>query len=112
WSEVPAPFVTHEKLHDYIRAAATAKRQIDKSVGNVDAIFAKGGKSIEAEYEWPYQSHASLAPACAVAEVGKDGVTVWHSSQKPHAASEGIAKMLGMPAEKVRSISMAGPGSY
>ncbi len=112
WSEVPAPFVTHDKLHDYIRTTAPAKRQIDRTVGNVDVAFAKGGKSIEAEYQWPYQSHASLAPACAVAEVGKDGVTVWHSSQKPHSASEGIAKMLGLPTEKVRSISMAGPGSY
>lgn len=112
WTEVKEPFVPHGNLYDHIRAAKPAKAQIDKTVGDVDAVFAKGGKLVEAEYEWPFQSHSSLAPACAVAEAGPDGVTVWHSSQKPHATSEGIAKIIGMPVDKVRSISMTGPGSY
>jgi CO/xanthine dehydrogenase Mo-binding subunit len=112
WSDAPAPFVPHTAIHEHIRKATPAKRQIETTVGNVDAAFAKGGRIVAAEYEWPFQSHASLAPACAVAEVTADGVTVWHSSQKPHAASEGIAKMLGLPVEKVHSVSVAGPGSY
>ena len=32
---------------------------------------------IEAEYEWPFQSHARMGPACALVEI-KDGfVTCW-----------------------------------
>lgn len=112
WSDAAGPFVPNDRIHDHIRATAPAKRQIEKASGNVDAAFAGAGKIVSAQYEWPFQSHACLAPACAVAEVTKDGVTVWHSSQKPHSASEGIARMLGMPTEKVRSISMTGPGSY
>ncbi len=112
WSEVPEPFVPHTVVHDHIRKTKAAKREIEQTVGDVDAVFAKSDRVLEAEYEWPFQSHASLAPACAVAEVTAQGVTVWHSSQKPHATSEAIAKMLGLAVEKVRSVSMAGPGSY
>lgn len=112
WSKVPEPFVPHTAVHDYIRKAKPGKRSIEQTVGDVGAVFAKGKRVVEAEYEWPYQSHASLAPACAVAEVTAEGVTVWHSSQKPHATSEAIAKMLGLAPEKVRSVSVAGPGSY
>ena len=112
WSAAPEPFVPHADIYDHIRKAKVAKRQIEKTEGDVDAAFAKGGKVVEAEYQWPFQSHSSLAPACALAEVTADGVTVWNSSQKPHGTSEGIAKMLGIAPEKVRSIGVQGPGSY
>jgi len=112
WSEVAAPFVPHTALYEHLRGAQPAKRQLDQNIGDVEAVFARGGRHVEAEYEWPFQGHASLAPACAVAEVTADGITVWHSSQKTHATSEGIAKMHGLPVEKVRSVNIAGPGSY
>src|SRR6266851_2305464 len=67
---------------------------------------------VEAEYEWPFQSHASMGPACAVADVRADGVTVWTGSQKPHFVQTGVARLLGVPPEKVRAIWVAGPGSY
>ena len=57
---------------------------------------------IEAEYEWPFQSHACMGPACAVVEIKDGNVTCWTGSQKPHFVRDGIALTLGMPAEKVR----------
>src|SRR5262249_10240590 len=65
-----------------------------------------------AEYEWPFQSHASMGPACALADVNAGGATVWTGSQKPHFARDGVAKLLGLPADKVRAIWVMGPGSY
>jgi CO/xanthine dehydrogenase Mo-binding subunit len=44
--------------------------------------------------------------------VRADGVTVWTGSQKPHLVQLGVARLLDMPAEKVRSIWVPGPGSY
>src|SRR5712692_1339210 len=61
---------------------------------------------------WPFQSHASMGPACAVADVRADGVTVWTGSQKPHFVQTGVARLLGVPQEKVRAIWVPGPGSY
>ena len=67
---------------------------------------------IEAEYEWPFQSHACMGPACAVVEIKDGNVTCWTGSQKPHFVQNGIALSLGIPVEKVRSIWVVGPGSY
>ena len=112
WSGAPAPFVEHAGIYDHIRTAPVAKAEVGRKAGDVDAAFKGATRVIEAEYQWPFQSHSSLAPACAVADVRADGITVWHASQKPHATAAGIAKILGIPVEKVRSICVAGPGSY
>src|SRR2546423_5602504 len=71
-----------------------------------------GARVIEAEYHWPFQSHASMGPACAVAEVKGDRCTVWTGSQKPHFVRDGVAKLLGMTQEQVHAIWVTGPGSY
>jgi CO/xanthine dehydrogenase Mo-binding subunit len=80
--------------------------------GDVASAFAKGAKLIEAQYEWPFQSHASMGPACAIADVKANACTVWTGSQKPHFVRDGVAKLLGLPQDKVRAIWVTGPGSY
>ena len=113
WSDAKPPFFDDAGLYDYIRKTPAARSDMGKPVGDFDAAFAtKGARTFAFEYEWPFQSHSSMAPACAIADVKADGVTLWHSSQKPHATSEGIAKLLGRPVATVRSVSVAGPGSY
>ncbi len=112
WSDAAPPFLDSERLYDHIRAAPVQKREVTRTVGSVDDAFAGQRKIVEAEYEWPFQSHASLGPAAAVADVRPDGITLWNPSQKPHATSQGVAKMLGRPPETVRSIFVQGPGSY
>jgi CO/xanthine dehydrogenase Mo-binding subunit len=67
---------------------------------------------IEAEYEWPFQSHASMGPGCAIADAKAGSCTVWTGSQKPHYVRDGVAKLLALPADKVHAIWISGPGSY
>jgi CO/xanthine dehydrogenase Mo-binding subunit len=73
---------------------------------------AAGAKSLKATYFWPMQSHASLGPSCAVADVRDGEATVWTASQATHRFAEVFAKMLGMPQGKVRMIYMDGAGCY
>ena len=73
---------------------------------------APGAKSLKATYFWPMQSHASLGPSCAVADVREGEATVWTASQATHRFAETFAKMLGMPQGKVRMIYMDGAGCY
>jgi hypothetical protein len=40
-----------------------------------------GGKKVTAEFYWPMQSHASMGPSCAVADVRDGKATVWSASQ-------------------------------
>ena len=42
-----------------------ASARTSKPVGNVDEAFKTAARVIEAEYEWPFQSHACMGPACA-----------------------------------------------
>jgi nicotinate dehydrogenase subunit B len=113
WQALEAPFPPMADLYQHIRAAKVVKGHDEVKEGDVAAAFAAPGmKIVQAEYEWPFQSHASMGPACAVAEI-KDGLcTVWTGSQKPHFVRDGVARLLGLPDEKVRAIWVTGPGSY
>ena len=112
WSQVDAPFPDQASLYDHIRKASVHKRQIEKENGNVDEAFKNAAKIIEAEYEWPFQSHASMGPACALVEIKDGKVTCWSGTQKSHFQQQGLASTLGVPLENVHVIWKAGPGSY
>ncbi len=113
WSDVKPPFVDQAALYDHIRKAPVRKREVDsKQAGNVDEAFRAASRVIEAEYEWPFQSHACMGPACALVEIKDGEVTCWTGSQKPHFVQNGISRTIGVPLDKVRSIWTVGPGSY
>ena len=112
WSESKKPFPEYAKLHDHIRKSNIVKREVVVKVGQVDVVLKAASRVIEAEYVWPFQSHASMGPASAIADVKPGGVTIWTGSQKPHFAQVGVANLLKIPVEKVRAIWVVGPGSY
>src|SRR5437762_10469445 len=58
------------------------------------------------------QSHASLGPSWAVADVNADAATVWTASQGTHGNQHTFARFLGLPLEKVRLIYLDGAGCY
>lgn len=88
----------------YKQALLETVRQPQKSVrniGNVDAEFAKGGKTHEAEYYVPLLSHAPMEPPAAVAEF-KDGKCVIHAAtQNPQAVQDTVAQALGIDKNNV-----------
>jgi nicotinate dehydrogenase subunit B len=113
WSNVTPPFPEGPAaIYDHIRKAPARKREDVKPVGNVDDAFRNAARVVEAEYEWPFQSHACMGPACALVEIKDGEVTCWTGSQKPHFVRDGIARTLNMPMDKVRAIWVVGPGSY
>ncbi len=112
WSKVEPPFPNQNALYDHIRKAPVRKSENVKPIGNVDEAFKTAAKVIEAEYEWPFQSHACMGPACALVEIKDGQVTCWSGTQKSHFVQQGLAAILEMPVEKVRVIWKTGPGSY
>jgi len=69
-------------------------------------------KKVTAEFYWPVQSHASLGPSCAIADVREGRATVWSASQATHRFRETIAKALALPRDAVRVIYLDGAGCY
>ena len=112
WSDAKPPFPDQKALYDHIRKASVRKREDVKPVGNVDEAFRTAARVIEAEYEWPFQSHACMGPACALVEIKDGKVTCWSGTQKSHFVQQGVAATLGVPVENVRVIWKVGPGSY
>jgi len=112
WSAEAPPFPEQASLFDHIRKASVRKRMVEKEDGNVEEAFKSAAKVIEAEYEWPFQSHASMGPACALVEIKDGNVTCWSGTQKSHFVQNGLAATLQMPLDKVRVIFKPGPGSY
>ena len=66
WSEVaPAfPRTTRSTTISARRRCASARSRLEQ--GDVEQALAGAARIVEAEYEWPFQSHSSMGPACAV----------------------------------------------
>ncbi len=109
WSE-PQTLPGSDGLDRWTRAAALDRDQAIVSRGDVAAAGAV--KTLSATYFWPFQSHASLGPSCAVADVGGDGATIWSSSQGTHGLRANLSKVFGLSPAKVRVVFKDGAGSY
>ncbi|HEV2357213.1 MAG TPA: molybdopterin cofactor-binding domain-containing protein, partial [bacterium] len=112
WSTSEARWPAMPDLYTAMWAMAPTTRKVMAETGGVDAAFASAARTIEARYEWPFQSHAMMGPACAVADVRAGSTTIWSSTQHPHQLAHGIAELLGRPADTVRVIWVQGSGSY
>jgi len=69
-------------------------------------------KTLKATYFWPLQSHGSIGPSCAIADVTADAATIWTASQGTHGDQAIFAKFLGLPPNKVRLIYIDGSGCF
>jgi nicotinate dehydrogenase subunit B len=113
WSNTKPPFPDQATLYDHIRNAPVRKREVDgKQTGNVDDALKTAARVIEAEYEWPFQSHSCMGPACSLVEIKDGRVTCWSGTQKAHFVRAGVAAILQVPEDTVRVIWTTGPGSY
>jgi nicotinate dehydrogenase subunit B len=101
-----------DALERSLRQAAVERDQPIASKGDVAAALPTAAKQLSATYYWPFQSHASLAPSCAVADMKESGTTIWSASQNPFGLRAVLAKVFGIPQEKVRVVYMDGSGSY
>jgi nicotinate dehydrogenase subunit B len=120
WSETAPPFPSMEALFDHIRNAPVASDSSRAGFGGGTpfdpepalAAIAASARSLEADYEVPFQSHARMGPSVGVADVKDGEALVYSDTQKPHNTRDGIAKILGLAPDKVRVIWKPGPGSY
>jgi CO/xanthine dehydrogenase Mo-binding subunit len=113
WTAPRQAFPDQKGLYAQMRSAAPKASKETIRRGDAAAALAGAAKTVRASYEFPFQSHATMGPGCAVADVHTDGVTtVWSGGQKPHALQRGFAELLGVPVEKVRVIWVQDAGSY
>lgn len=110
WS-AGAGLVGHEGVAGWARRGPFARDEVLMSKGDTSSL-AGNPRTLRATYFWPVQSHASMGPSCAVAEVKAEGATIWSASQATHRYQPALARVLGLPREKVRVIYLDGAGCY
>ena len=67
---------------------------------------------VRASYAWPIQSHASMGPSCAVADIRDSGGTVWTASQGTHRLRKTIARAARARCGEAPADLLDGSGSY
>jgi nicotinate dehydrogenase subunit B len=111
WSE-GATLPGSDNLFEVVRSTPVARVETLRSVGDARAAIDRAQRVIQATYSWPIQSHASMGPSCAVADISGNGGTVWTASQSTHRLRWTIAKHLGLDGAKLHLVYMDGSGSY
>ncbi len=113
WSD-SATLIGHEALVDWARAGPFVAEETITSKGDAQRITALGDSAdaLRATYSWPIQSHGSIGPSCAVADVRADGGTVWTASQASHRFLNTFAALVDLPRDKLRVVYLDGAGCY
>lgn len=94
-----------------LQETARKPGKVARNIGDVDAVFAKGGKTMEAVYYLPHLAHATMEPPVALADFRDGKVTIWAPTQSPQAVQETVAAELGIPPENVIChVSLLGGG--
>jgi CO/xanthine dehydrogenase Mo-binding subunit len=108
WQGLPG----HDNLERYLRDGVVERDQTFVTRGTIETAMESAARKLSATYFWPCQSHASLGPSCAVADVRDEGTTIWTSSQVTYGLRATLSRVFGLDAEKVRVVFVEGSGSY
>ena len=113
WSE-SAPLVTHQGVVDWARRGPFLSHDTVVNKGDASRLLAleQSADKLTATYIWPMQSHASMGPSCAVADVRGGQAVVWTASQASHRLVNSCAAALDLPRDRVRTIYLDGAGCY
>ncbi|HET7601314.1 MAG TPA: molybdopterin cofactor-binding domain-containing protein, partial [Gemmatimonadales bacterium] len=84
-----------------LERALDAGGRVARSEGNLARAMAGARHRMAAEYRWPFQAHAAVEPLCCVADVRPGRCEIWAGTQAPNEAQAAVAKLLGLPAERV-----------
>jgi isoquinoline 1-oxidoreductase beta subunit len=99
---------------DYKNALLETVRKPQKAarnVGDVDAEFARGGKTHEAEYYVPHHAHAAMEPPAAVVDFKDGKAVVYAATQNPQAVQDTVADALAIDKANVEChVTLLGGG--
>ena len=106
-----APLPGSDGLHVSFRAAKT-KDLIVADTGDATAAFQRATHVASATYVGPYQSHGTMAPNCAVADVKSDSALVMCSDQAIYQTRSAVAQLLGLSPDRVRVQFYSGSNTF
>jgi isoquinoline 1-oxidoreductase beta subunit len=112
WDESRAERRGSDELYAAYRTLAARPGTPAKRVGDAAGALRGATKIIEAFYEFPYLAHAPMEPLDAVVRIGADAVDLWAGSQAPTWDQQVVARIAGVPADRVRVHTLLAGGSF
>lgn len=119
WSDGPHAGTDSETLRTELLAAAARGQGVDFDKRDdplmdppaVATALAGAKQLLDISYDVPFLAHATMEPMNAVAEVGRDGATLWLSTQSAQDTQAGVARALGLrPAQVTVHPQLIGGG--
>jgi isoquinoline 1-oxidoreductase beta subunit len=101
WDNGPNETYDSAQYKKELQETAHKPAKVVRSAGDVDSVFAKGGKIMEADYYVPLLAHTSMEPMVALADFRDGRATIWAPTQNPQAAQDIVSKELGIAKENV-----------
>ncbi len=99
------------KYKESLLATVRKPQKAARNVGDVDAEFAKGGKTHEAEYYVPHHAHAPMEPPAAVVDFKDGKAVIYAATQNPQAVQDTVAQALGIDKKNVEChVTLLGGG--
>jgi 4-hydroxybenzoyl-CoA reductase alpha subunit len=88
-------------------------KHVDLAFGDVDGGLAAADLVVAETYRFEGTTHAALEPHCALADVDGAGVlTVWSTTQVSHYLHRELARVLAVPAHRIRVIQPPLGGAF
>jgi isoquinoline 1-oxidoreductase len=102
--ETPEPKADDKTIHKHLSEASPRETVIEQR-GDLAQGRDLATLKFDETYYTPYVAHAPMETHSALAQVEKEGATLWIGTQRPFGAQEEIARVLGLTPDKVRIIT-------
>ena len=102
WDHGPNASYDSDKYREVLAKAVSVPGTVARRVGDTESALKGAARIVEAEYHVPHLPHLPLEPVVAVARVDGNSCEIWAPTQNPQAAQTEVARVLGMPLDKVR----------
>ena len=116
YEELPAMFSPAESLEEgapHIHEGGNILSVQKLKRGDADAVIATSKYVVTNHYSLPFTEHAFLEPECAIAVPdGDEGLILYTGGQSIYDEQREISGLLGIPAERIRVVSMLVGGGF
>jgi isoquinoline 1-oxidoreductase beta subunit len=112
WDTSDAVAVSTSGLSAEYHALAAKPGKVARKEGDPEARLSDGAAVVDATYEFPYLAHAALEPMNCVVRLTRGGCEIWNGEQMQTGDQEAVAKLLGVPPERVTLHMLYAGGSF
>lgn len=101
-----------QRIHTWNRRA-NVQKAVSLEFGDIEGGFARSDHIFEGTFFYQGNTHLPMEQYCAVGSYGADDkLTLWSSTQTPHYLHRALAKVLKLPASRIRVIATPVGGGF